>query len=279
MTLGELLRRARKDRSFPVKEVLKHTGLKASASLYSQWENDLKVPTPLDLRVLCQFLTIDLTAAFNLWASAHMPTPALQKIFKDRVPGAGTTGGKLDTDPVAYPAAITKVIAEQDAHWFADNPAAGTLLVRCLMNTILTEKPVTPEKLAKEVGIKTPIATNLCRELSVRKYIIQQGNGFRTPAGIKYLYLPETEGFEEMRRGRIKVNLERTLKAIQPKDVFDRRAVRITVFKKLSPEKVRYFVDSLEAIANEMITVPDSAPDKSNYHQLVCVFGPEIDHG
>ena len=275
MLLGELLRKIRKERGLTAKEVIKHTGLKASVSLYSQWENELKVPTPLDLRVLCQFFNIDIAAAFNLGASAHMPTPALKKIFEDRVPGFSDNRRHLDIDPVAYPAAVTKVIREQDAEWFTNNPSAGTLLVRCLMSSVHSDKAISADKLAKELGMKIGPIIQMCKELIDRKYVIQQGSGFRTPAGIKYLYLPETEAFEEMRRGRIKVNLDRTLNGIRPKDVFDRRAVRATVFKKLSPEKVRYFVDSLEAIANEMITVPDSEPDKSNYHQLVCVFGPE----
>lgn len=280
MTLGELLKKTRKERKLTAKEVIKHTGLKSSVSLFSQWENDLKAPTPLDLRILCQFLGLDLTAAFNLWASAHMPTPTLKRIFQDRIMSDHENGKDIKTDPIAYPAAITLVIHEQDAAWFTKNPDAGTVLVRCLMHTNLHNHGISAEKLAKELKLKASTVLTFARELTTRKYLHQQGNNFQTPPGIKYVYLPETEVFEEMRRSRIQVNLDRTLKNISPKMVFDRRAVRLTVFKKMTIAQAQYFVDSIEALANEMITTPTTNNgEEEQYNQFICVFGPEAQHG
>lgn len=271
MTLGELIKKARKERNLTAKQVLKHTGLKGSVSLFSQWETNQKIPTPLDLRVLCKFLDLDLNSVFFLWAEAQMPTPALKSIFKLKNNSHPTSD---ILEPIAYPSAITQQIREADASWFTQYPDAGTILVKCLMLTN-EERPSSVDVLTKELSMPMDQIAHYCKELIDRKYLVKEGENFRTKQGIKYLYLPETEEFEEMRRGRIKVNLDRALQSITPRMIFDRQAVRLTIFKKMPPDKVKYFVDNIEALANEMISRVDSNSTDSQYHQLICVFGPE----
>jgi transcriptional regulator with XRE-family HTH domain len=271
-TLGAILKDARARLELTSSQVIEQTGLKASPALYSYWENNKKLPIPQDLRRLCQFLGVSLESAFSHWAAAQMPTPALKQLFI-KAPSVVSK-----SEPVSYPSSVTVVLREVDAEWFTEYPLSIEILIQTLMDVERGGSGLTAKNLASRLKQSEEIVSDLCRMLVTLHYLMKEGSKFLTPPGAQYLYVPETEAFEPLRRKRLLASAGRILEQTSKRDLLERKALRFTQFKRIPSEKVTYFIDRIEAISEELATCPtDKAPQgvDDQYYRFICLFAPE----
>lgn len=276
LTLGSLLSSKRKKAGRKSSDVLREAKIPASLALYSQWEHDRKIPTPETLEKLCEYLSINKKVAFSLWAQSHMPTKNLKKLFlvshrefqdSENLPQLG--------EMITYPASVTKTIQERDANFFIENPAAGAILMRGLAAGNLNDGGWPKEKLIDGLGLTLKQGVLLINQLVDMHYLIRTNEGYRTPIGIKYIFMPETEVFEKLRNERIKFNCGRLLSNIALDDLKNNSACRINLTNKLSKDQLKEVINLLKETSVSFMTGEEK--DDQSYFQLIALVGPEYE--
>lgn len=276
VSLGSFLKNARKQKSLKSIDVIKKADLEISLALYSQWENNRKTPTPKDLEKICGALCLNKKIAFFLWAQSNMPTRNLRKIFdlKQHEYDFFLSQPSIASD-VFYPASVTKTIQERDTDFFVRNPAAGAILMRGLAAGNLQEGAWNIDKLIDGLGITKTKGRSLIQELIKRSYLIQKNGLYRTPEGIKYIYMPESLQFEQLRKERIKFNFQRVLNNIDLDDLKNSKALRINLTNKISRSQLEKLLVGLRDLADEFVKAEEH--DDQKYFQLLILVGPEHD--
>lgn len=276
VTLGSFLKSFRKKKNWKAIEVIEKAGVNGSLALYSQWEHDKKIPTPEALEKVCLTLGANRKIAFYLWAQANMPSKSLKKIFEfNNVEYENILNQPTIESEIFYPAAITKTIQERDSDFFIENPAAGAILMRGLAAGNLPEEAWPIEKMIDGLGINKTQGKSLVQELIKRHYIVEVEGKYRTPVGIKYIYMPESAQFEKLRKERIKFNFNRVLQNIDLDDLKNHRALRINLTNKLSSPQLAGILNSLRGISDDFLKAEDSEDQK--YFQLLILVGPEYE--
>lgn len=276
ITLGSFLKSFRKKKALKASDVLDKSNITGSLALYSQWENDKKIPTPEALEKICQTLGANKKIAFYLWAQANMPSKSLKKLFDfngfeyDSILNQPTIEAEI-----FYPAAVTKTIQERDSDFFIENPAAGAILMRGLAAGNLPEGSWPLEKMIDGLGINKTQGKSLVQELIKRHYIVEINGKFRTPEGIKYIYMPESPQFEKLRKERIKFNFNRVLNNIDLEELKTQKALRINLTNKLSQHQLAEILNTLRGISDEFLKAEDIGNQK--YYQLLILVGPEYE--
>ena len=211
-----------------------------------------------------------------------MPTAVLKDLFLQLAQEGESEfvkKGTEDAELMAYPAAVTLILRDEDAPFFADSLAAGTVLAKVLRMSRTQEDWATPSKIAQGTPLSPSEVKATCLELVKRKYLLKSANGFRTPERIQYIYMPETQVFERARRARIRANVDRLLEQITPEMLLDQSAVRATVFKRITEEKAQQFRERMQALLNEITTTPDPDPTQSRFHTFIAIAMPEAKSG
>lgn len=276
MTLGSYLKSFRKKKDLKASDVLEKAGLTGSLALYSQWENDKKLPTPEALEKVCLTLGANKKIAFYLWAQANMPSKSLKKLFDfNSVEYDSILNQPAIETEIFYPAAVTKTIQERDSDFFIENPAAGAILMRALASGNLTEGSWPIEKMIDGLGINKTQGRVLLQELISRHYIIESNGKYRTPEGIKYIYMPESAQFEKLRKERIKFNFNRVLNNIDLEDLKSQKALRINLTNKLSQHQLADILNTLRGVSDDFLKAEDIEDQK--YFQLLILVGPEYE--
>lgn len=276
LTLGSYLKSFRKKKNLKASDVLERSGLTGSLALYSQWENEKKIPTPESLEKICQTLGANKKIAFYLWAQANMPSRALKKIFDfNNVEYENILSQPTAETEIFYPAAVTKTIQERDSDFFIENPAAGAILMRGLAAGNLLEGSWPIEKMIDGLGINKTQGKALVLELIKRNYLIEKNGKYRTPEGIKYIYMPESAQFEKLRKERIKFNFNRVLNNIDLEDLKTHKALRINFTNKLSQHQLADILNNLRGVSDDFLKAEDLEEQK--YYQLLILVGPEYE--
>lgn len=276
MTLGSYLKSFRKKKGLKASDVLENAGLSGSLALYSQWENDKKLPTPEALEKICLTLGANRKIAFYLWAQANMPSKPLKKLFDfNNVEFDSISNQPTIENEIFYPAAITKTIQERDSDFFIENPAAGAILMRGLASGNLSEGSWPIEKMIDGLGINKAQGKALLQELIKRHYIVEVNGKYRTPEGIKYIYMPESAQFEKLRKERIKFNFNRVLNNIDLEDLKTQKALRINLTNKLSQHQLADILNTLRGVSDDFLKAEDIEDQK--YFQLLILVGPEYE--
>lgn len=276
MTLGSYLKSFRKKKDLKASDVLEKAGLTGSLALYSQWENDKKLPTPEALEKVCLTLGANKKIAFYLWAQANMPSKSLKKLFDfNSVEYDSILNQPAIETEIFYPAAVTKTIQERDSDFFIENPAAGAILMRALASGNLTEGSWPIEKMIDGLGINKTQGRVILQELISRHYIIESNGKYRTPEGIKYIYMPESAQFEKLRKERIKFNFNRVLNNIDLEDLKSQKALRINLTNKLSQHQLADILNTLRGVSDDFLKAEDIEDQK--YFQLLILVGPEYE--
>jgi transcriptional regulator with XRE-family HTH domain len=276
MTLGSYLKSFRKKKELKASDVLEKAGLTGSLALYSQWENDKKLPTPEALEKVCLTLGANKKIAFYLWAQANMPSKSLKKLFDfNNVEFDSISNQPTIETEIFYPAAVTKTIQERDSDFFIENPAAGAILMRALASGNLSEGSWPIEKMIDGLGINKVQGKALLQELIKRHYIVEVNGKYRTPEGIKYIYMPESAQFEKLRKERIKFNFNRVLNNIDLEDLKSQKALRINLTNKLSQHQLADILNTLRGVSDDFLKAEDLEDQK--YFQLLILVGPEYE--
>lgn len=276
MTLGSYLKSFRKKKGLKASDVLENAGLTGSLALYSQWENDKKLPTPEALEKICITLGANRKIAFYLWAQANMPSKSLKKLFDfNNVEFDSISNQPTIENEIFYPAAVTKTIQERDSDFFIENPAAGAILMRGLASGNLSEGSWTIEKMIDGLGINKTQGKAILQELIKRHYIVEVNGKYRTPEGIKYIYMPESAQFEKLRKERIKFNFNRVLNNIDLEDLKSQKALRINLTNKLSQHQLADILNTLRGVSDDFLKAEDIEDQK--YFQLLILVGPEYE--
>lgn len=257
-------------------DVINLSHISASLPLYSQWENDRKIPSPETLEKICNTLGANKKTAFFLWAKSNMPSMSLKKLFEfPNMEKTNFLNQPTNSFDIFYPASVTKTIQERDIDFFIKNPAAGAILMRALSAGNLPEGSWPFEKLVDGLGIKISVARNLIKELINRHYIIEVKSKYRTPFGIKYIYMPETSSFERLRKERILFNTRRVLDNINLSDLKNQESLRINFTNKLNKNQMSKVISALRDTSDEFLKAEDQNDQK--YFQLLILVGPEYE--
>jgi transcriptional regulator with XRE-family HTH domain len=276
ISLGSFLKQFRSKKKMKASDVIKKSNITASLALYSQWENDKKLPSPISLEKICFTLNANKKIAFHLWAQSNMPTNNLKKIFDIKNIDYETILNQPSIESeIFYPAAHTKTIQERDSEFFITNPAAGAILMRCLAAGNLPEGSRSIENLIDDLGITIIKGKTLIQELINRNYIIDINGKYKTPDGVKYIYMPESVSFEKLRVERIKFNCNRLLQNIDLENLKQNKALRINLTNKLSPNQLSSIINFLRTIADDFLKSEEV--DDQNYYQVLILVGPEYE--
>jgi len=267
MRLSDYIKKTRKEQYKSAGEFLKNTKLNIPISNYYSYENGGIVPKPDDLLIIIRTLKLNEKISFLLWLHEHLPDESIKKYFP--VPSL-TNSNKEDIARI-YRLEETSTVCPVHVGYLLENYLARNLLVFFFVNAASSMEL---EYLYKEFSKhnKQSILKEI-KKLIEMGYVRENGKHLYSACS-KYLYIPKTNEFEQLRKlSAIDMIENSDIKNEQYTEYGKYNKGAFGIFNRtLTPEQLDHATSLFLSAFSEVQTIPSYAGQEYNICFLVGAF-------
>lgn len=273
--LGELLRAWREEKFKSALSLFKTAKFSFSYYSYADFERGVSLPSVEVLLEVVDFLGKDQRQAVAVWAECQMPNDELKRLFSALIPRRdeeSPPASKVERNIVSSLKPSfenTWVFGPEDHRILKKAPWLWEL---CLSLSMFYPEEIKFSQLDLPAGItgKALLGRHLRPWLEAGK-IIQTKDGLKLH--YEHLHLPQTDDWNEIRKGNLHRAMSQLLEAISPRSIAEKHACRDLIHRPFSHTQVEKWTKRFGQIIEEMLADPYPKSDAPTY-AFTLLFGP-----